>query len=128
MLIGAMSRQTGVSERLLRYYEEQGLLAPRRRAGGFREYRPDDITTVRDIRTLLAAGFRTQTIRDLLPYLHRDKVLDAHPPGALSSLHRERKRISDTAAGLLAACEVLDTVIATMQPDAPEERSAAAPP
>ena len=38
MRISELSRRTGVSERSLRYYEEQGLLAAGRTPGGHREY------------------------------------------------------------------------------------------
>lgn len=34
MKIGDLARETGVSPRLLRYYEEQGLLASERPSGG----------------------------------------------------------------------------------------------
>jgi hypothetical protein len=41
--IGELSRRTRVSERLLRYYEEQGLLRPGRRPSGYREYGDADV-------------------------------------------------------------------------------------
>jgi hypothetical protein len=44
MRIGELRRRTGVSERLLRYYEEQGLLRPQRRPSGYREYDDSDVT------------------------------------------------------------------------------------
>ncbi|MEV8020729.1 MerR family transcriptional regulator [Streptomyces sp. NPDC086554] len=117
MLIGAMSRQTGVSARLLRYYEQQGLLKPRRRPSGFREYDHDDVRTVQNIRTLLAAGLSTHTIAELMPCMLDDgRTPKPVCPDMLPGLNRERQRISDTAADLLAARAVLDTVIAAAQP------------
>lgn len=50
MRIGALERATGVNRRLLRYYEEQGLLRPTRLANGYREYSESDVTSVRHIR------------------------------------------------------------------------------
>ncbi|MGW2250375.1 MerR family transcriptional regulator [Kitasatospora sp. NPDC001660] len=67
MRIGEVSRLTGVSTRLLRYYEEQGLLEPARSAGGYREYAEADTVRVRQIRSLLAAGLSTRVIAELLP-------------------------------------------------------------
>ncbi|NEY34756.1 MerR family transcriptional regulator [Streptomyces sp. PRKS01-65] len=67
MRIGELARLTGVSVRLLRYYEEQGLLASERAGGGHRHYTPDAVTTVARIRALLAAGLPTKVIRDVLP-------------------------------------------------------------
>lgn len=55
MLIGELSRRTGVSTRLLRYYEGQGLLEARRGPNGYRSYDEDAVATVRKIRALLAA-------------------------------------------------------------------------
>ncbi|MFD7865227.1 MerR family transcriptional regulator [Streptomyces sp. NPDC057682] len=66
MRIGALSEATGVSVRLLRYYEEQGLLAPRRTTSGQRLYAASDVTTVGRIRRLLDAGLGTRTIRTVL--------------------------------------------------------------
>jgi DNA-binding transcriptional MerR regulator len=67
VLIGELSRRTGVNAHQLRYYEDQGLLQPRRRASGYREYADADVLTVVQIRKLLAAGLSTQDIAYLLP-------------------------------------------------------------
>ncbi|TDE09439.1 MerR family transcriptional regulator [Jiangella asiatica] len=61
-----MSRRTGVSRRLLRYYEEQGLIEARRGKNGYREYDDDTVLTVRQVRALLDAGLSTAVIRDVL--------------------------------------------------------------
>jgi DNA-binding transcriptional MerR regulator len=66
MRIGELARETGVSVRLLRYYEEQGLLGAERTPGGQRLYDADAPVTVRRIRTLLAAGLPTRVIREVL--------------------------------------------------------------
>ncbi|GAA0333934.1 MerR family transcriptional regulator [Actinoallomurus spadix] len=67
MRIGELSRRTSVSTRLLRYYEEQGLLVPERLPNGYREYAEDAPMIVAQIRGLLDAGLSTDVIRELLP-------------------------------------------------------------
>jgi DNA-binding transcriptional MerR regulator len=67
VLIGELSRRTGVNPRLLRYYEAQGLLSADRAANGYREYADDSELTVRKIRILLDAGLSTEVIRHVLP-------------------------------------------------------------
>ncbi|MEV6978755.1 MerR family transcriptional regulator [Kitasatospora sp. NPDC093806] len=67
MRIGELAAATGVSVRLLRYYEEQGLLEARRPEGGHRRYDEGAPTVVRNIRALLGAGLSTSAIRDVLP-------------------------------------------------------------
>jgi DNA-binding transcriptional MerR regulator len=67
MLIGELSRRTGVSPRLLRYYEAQGLLDVGRGANGYRSYDEDSVVTVRQVRALLKAGLSTEVIRSVLP-------------------------------------------------------------
>jgi DNA-binding transcriptional MerR regulator len=122
--IGELSRRTGVSVRLLRYYEEQDLLRPVRRPSGYREYREADVTTVLHIRNLLAAGLSTATIADLLPCMGSDgDRLIADCPELLIDLGRERDRISASIRELERARTTLDAVIATAPP---ETRRAAA--
>ncbi|WP_413098455.1 MerR family transcriptional regulator [Streptomyces sp. Inha503] len=67
MLVGELSRRTGVSERLLRYYERMELIHSQRRANGYRDYDEQMVQTVRRIRALLAAGLPTRIIRQVLP-------------------------------------------------------------
>ncbi|WDZ85759.1 MerR family transcriptional regulator [Micromonospora cathayae] len=67
MLIGELSRRTGVGAYLLRYYEAQGLLQPGRSANGYREYTDEDILAVTQIRGLLEAGLSTEDIAYLQP-------------------------------------------------------------
>ncbi|MGW4241057.1 MerR family transcriptional regulator [Nocardia sp. NPDC004722] len=62
-----MVATTGVAPRLLRYYEEQGLLVPHRDSNGYRSYPAAAVSRVARIRELLAAGLPTREIRELLP-------------------------------------------------------------
>ncbi|MFF0725965.1 MerR family transcriptional regulator [Streptomyces sp. NPDC004134] len=126
MRMGEFSRRTGVSQRLLRYYEEQGLLRPARRPSGYRDFTEEDVATVRGIRILLGAGLNTATIAELLPCMVDDgQVLAPGCPGLLADLHRERDRIDEAVAGLLAARDTLDAVIAATVPTTTEEDPAA---
>ncbi|MFD0687871.1 MerR family transcriptional regulator [Actinomadura fibrosa] len=118
MRIGELSRRTGVHERLLRYYEEQGLLHPRRRPSGYREYSDSDIDTVRRIRSLLAAGLNTSTIATILPCLRDDgDRLVPTCSDLLADLHRERARITRSITDLQTSLGALDEVIAAAPPD-----------
>ncbi|MCL3994684.1 MerR family transcriptional regulator [Streptomyces lavenduligriseus] len=117
MRIGELSRRTDVSVRLLRYYEEQGLLHPVRRPSGYREYQEDDVRTVHNIRTLLGAGLSTRTIAALLPCMVDDgQMLAPACSGTLSGLQRERERIDRAVADLQAARAALDTLMTVPLP------------
>src|SRR5690348_2448416 len=95
MRIGELVRRTGVSERLLRYYEEQGLLHPTRRPSGYRVYAEPDVETVRRIRVLLAAGLSTSVIAVVLPCITSDGVYLAPTcPEMRGRLADECRRIS----------------------------------
>ncbi|TWV34929.1 MerR family transcriptional regulator [Streptomyces misionensis] len=72
MKIGELAAATDTSVRLLRYYEEQGLLASYRLDSGHRRYDDDAPAAVRRIRALLDAGLPTRVIRDLLPCVRQD--------------------------------------------------------
>ncbi|MEV0650812.1 MerR family transcriptional regulator [Phytomonospora sp. NPDC050363] len=97
MRIGELSEATGTPRRLLRYYEEQGLLTPQRSPNGYREYHPGNVDRVAQIRGLLAAGLPTRIIRQVLPCLNkpRDIHIPDAPPEVLKALEHERDRMTE---------------------------------
>ncbi|SDK76849.1 DNA-binding transcriptional regulator, MerR family [Arthrobacter sp. ov407] len=82
MRIGELSKRSGVPARMLRYYEEQGLVTPRRLDNGYRSYDEHLVDRVGKIRGLIDAGIPTRIIGDILPCLDRRQtivVTDPHP-------------------------------------------------
>ncbi|MFB7290439.1 MerR family transcriptional regulator [Actinacidiphila glaucinigra] len=69
MKIGELATKTGVAPRLLRYYEEVGILTPFRSPNGYRTYGEPAIDRVHQIRELLEVGLTTEMIREVLPCL-----------------------------------------------------------
>jgi DNA-binding transcriptional MerR regulator len=113
MRIGELARRTGVSERSLRYYEQQGLLAARRTVGGQREYPEQAVDRVIRIQELFAAGLHSKKIARLLPCM-RDT--DGSPseiatPALVGELTAEQDRIDRTIIELINSREILSQVI-----------------
>ncbi|MEU0198949.1 MULTISPECIES: MerR family transcriptional regulator [unclassified Streptomyces] len=120
MLIGELSRRTGVSERLLRYYERAELIHSERRANGYRDYPDEAVETVRRIRALLAAGLPTRVIRRLLPCTAADATL--HPcPGVLDDLRAQLHTLDHRAADLARAQALLRRTITATENAAPPD-------
>jgi DNA-binding transcriptional MerR regulator len=109
MRIGDLAAATGVSTRALRYYEEQGMLAPDRSGGGHRHYGPDAVERVRWIQRLYAAGLSSKAILGLPPCVASGTDL----AGVLERLIAERNRIDDRLHELTVTRGSLDALIAT---------------
>jgi DNA-binding transcriptional MerR regulator len=94
--IGELARRTNVSPRLLRYYEEQGLLAPDRAVNGYRDYPDYLVDRVTQIRGLIEAGVPTRIIKQILPYLADDPtgIHVADPtPELIATLEDKREQM-----------------------------------
>ena len=67
MNIGEVSRKTGVSQRMIRHYEESGLIpAPARKASGYREYTLADVHRLNFVRRARDLGISIAEIATLL--------------------------------------------------------------
>lgn len=89
MNIGKVSKLTGLSARMIRHYEAQGILnSPRRRESGHRDYGAEELRTLRFIRNARDLGFRIADIGRLME-LSR---LGPCGSGAIEALVAERLR------------------------------------
>nr|WP_225727808.1 MULTISPECIES: MerR family transcriptional regulator [unclassified Nocardia] len=116
MRIGELSERTGTSRRLLRYYEEQGLIFAQRCQNGYRSYDERLVDRVQQIRGLLDAGLPTRIIKQILPCLDQPSclVFEEATPEMLAlledQLNRMSRRIDCLARNRDAIAEYLDAV------------------
>ncbi|MEI3614965.1 MerR family transcriptional regulator [Pseudogracilibacillus sp. SO30301A] len=66
MKISELSDQTGVSMRSLRYYEERGLIQPKRLDNGYRDYDKSILEQVKTIRLYFNLGLSTDEIKEIV--------------------------------------------------------------
>ncbi|MBV2156649.1 MerR family transcriptional regulator [Kitasatospora sp. SUK 42] len=117
MRIGELAERTQTSRRLLRYYEERGLIASGRNFNGWRSYDERNVDRVHQIRGLLDAGLPTRVIRQILPCLDEPgaiHVSDASPE-IISALERERDRMTERIRSLVRNRDAVAAYLATVR-------------
>lgn len=117
MRISGAAERTGIPARLLRYYEEQGLLHPERNISGYRDYTEADLAAAGRIRQLLDAGLSTATIGTVLPCLtERAGQLAPICSELVDELRHEQARIVTAIDALTASRDAIGKVIAAGAP------------
>ena len=126
MNIGEVAQRSGLSVKMVRYYEAQGLVpAARRSEGGFRRFSEPDVKAFRFVRRARDLGFPVQTIRRLVA-LWQDSarsnadvksVLMGHAAGVdkkIAELGKIRERlqslVSECAGDGTPGCPILDNL------------------
>lgn len=112
MRIGELARRAGTSPRALRHYEDQGLLAARRLANGYRDYSDADLRAVEEIRALLADGFALEETRPFVECLRAGNETAASCPDSVEGYRRKIAQIDDYVARLLRSRERLAAQLA----------------
>ncbi|GGR84850.1 MerR family transcriptional regulator [Streptomyces aureoverticillatus] len=117
MRIGELSERTGTPRRLLRYYEEQGLIVADRAPNGYRDYDASTVDRVLQVRGLLDAGLPTRIIKQILPCLDKPRAIhfpDATPE-MLATLERERDRMAQRVECLTRNRDAIEEYLAAVR-------------
>jgi len=88
MNIGNAAERSGVSAKMIRYYEEIGLVTASRRANGYRDYDENDVSVLQFIRRTRDLGFSLDEVSNLLA-LWRDRKRPSRQVKKLASQHIE---------------------------------------
>lgn len=93
--IGQLSRQTGISNETIRYFERVGLLASAPRTkGGYRLYNDDDLRRLNFVKKGRGLGFTPDEVRNMLA-LTSSAGSDA--AGRRTAVKAVRRKIADLA-------------------------------
>lgn len=97
MNIGNAAAESGIPPKTIRYYESIGLIAePPRTDGGYRDYAPVDVQTLKFIHRARALGFSLKDVAELVS-LWQDRSRASADVKALTERHIEEvdKRIAE---------------------------------
>lgn len=109
--IGAVAQAAGVTPRVVRYYEQHGLITSERTAGGQRRYPGSAIERVQFIQQLIRAGLTTAVIHNLLGCVNTRVAT----PETIAQLTAQREVIAARADELNRMKEQLDGLIGSAQ-------------
>ncbi|GAA0695957.1 MerR family transcriptional regulator [Vreelandella titanicae] len=115
MKIGELAKRTGVSIRMLRYYEAEGLLKPTRATNGYRHYGQGEIRTVERIKLLGSAGMTLATIKQFLPCVRGEGPVFEPCDELRNVLHEQIKLADQKAAKLAQSRAILESFLCDIE-------------
>jgi Cu(I)-responsive transcriptional regulator len=121
MRIGGAARLSGVSAKLIRYYESAGLLSPAGRdANGYRVFDERNVHELRFIRRARSLGFPIKQIDHLLA-LWRDKRRASRDVRGLAQRHKQAvvERMEAHRAIIKVLTRLIDSCKGDSRPDCP---------
>ncbi|GAA1488229.1 MerR family transcriptional regulator [Brachybacterium sacelli] len=109
MRIGELAAHIDASPRVLRHYEDQGLLASTRGQNGYRFYDRDAVTRATNVKTLLDVGLTAEDVRQHAESGCLDEPLDEvpHCNGELAPIEARLHTLNELIARLEAVRERL---------------------
>ncbi|MCI1748450.1 MAG: MerR family transcriptional regulator [Acidipropionibacterium sp.] len=119
MRIAELAERVGTSPRMLRYYEQEGLLTPDRGANGYRDYDCADVRTARQIVVLSAAGLTLDAIRVVLPCAAVDGRRLRACPAVAPELRGQLTTIRERIETLRSSADAIETYLDTLEPGVP---------
>lgn len=111
MKIGELSRRSGISQRMIRYYEERGLLSPERSDSNYRNYVQDDVCRLRRIQILQEAGLTLKVIRNLMPCVSGEPIQFEACPLVIKTLHDEKLKMDRQIQNLSESRTLLESYL-----------------
>jgi DNA-binding transcriptional MerR regulator len=115
MLIGDLAGKAGTTIKAVRYYEQRGLLHPRRTPNGYRDYDESAVARVANIRLLLSLGLTADDARAFLPCLDTDISAGPICPASAEFITRRLCQIQEKIADLEGVRQRLLEVLAAAQ-------------
>jgi MerR family gold-responsive transcriptional activator of gol and ges genes len=121
MNIGQAARASGVSAKMIRYYEQTGLIPPAdRMASGYRDYSDTEVHMLRFIRRSRDLGFSVAEIEELLG-LWRDRDRQSADVKRIALQHVEelRRRMAELQSMADTLMTLADCCAGDDRPDCP---------
>lgn len=120
MNIKSVSTATGLPAKTIRYYEDVGLITPRRAANGYRIFCDSDVHKLTFLARARSLGFPVESCRSLLA-LYSDQARASADVKAIATQHLHE--IDQKLAELAAMRDTLGTLVASCagddRPDCP---------
>lgn len=109
MNIGQAAKASGISAKMIRYYEQTGLIPPAaRNESGYRDYSESDVHMLRFIRRGRDLGFPVAQINELLS-LWRDNTRQSSEVKRIAAAHMNELR--EKIASLEQMANTLETLV-----------------